>query len=248
MKISPRMKLLGLGLSGLLAVGVVGAAVAEGPVSLPGIGSHGHRHPILAATIMDIVKQSGLDPSVFKEGALAGQSINDILTTNGVDPAAVEAAVLGDIQARLDQAVTNGKMTQEEADAAYAKAQEKLPELMAHAPDPAKVQDRQDHRQSLREAAGRSLLTSAASSIGIDVEDLMTELRDGQTIAQVATAHGTDPQTIINDAVAAAEAKIDQAVTDGKLSAEQAATIKSNLAERIAKLVNEGRPNKGQQS
>jgi len=244
MKFSPRMKLLGLGLSGLLAVGVVGAAVAEGPESLPFIGAH--RHPVIAATVMDIVKQSGLDPSVFKEGALAGQSIDDILTTNGVDPAAVQTAVLGDIKTRLDQAVTNGKMTQAEADAAYAKAQQKLPELMSHAPDPAKVQERIDHRQALRAAAGKSLLTTAASSIGIDVKDLMTELRDGQTIAQVATAHGKDPQTVINDVVAAADAKVDQAVTNGKLSAERAATIKSNLAERIAKLVNEGRPNKGQ--
>ena len=83
-------------------------------------------------------------------------------------------------------------------------------------------------------------LAVAATTIGISEDALRTELRNGSTVAQVATAHTIDPQKVIDALVADATQHIDQAVTDGKLSADQAVKVKSTLVERITKFVNEG--------
>jgi polyhydroxyalkanoate synthesis regulator phasin len=82
-------------------------------------------------------------------------------------------------------------------------------------------------------------LKVAADAIGIDVATLRTELQGGKTIAQVASAHNISAQTAIDKMVADANAHIDQAVKDGKLTAAQAATEKAEVVARVTKMVNE---------
>lgn len=85
----------------------------------------------------------------------------------------------------------------------------------------------------------------AAEAIGIEADELLAALRDGQTIAEVAEANGVEPQAVIDALVADATARIDQRVADGDLDAERAEEIKANLPERIAALVNgEHRPHR----
>jgi len=76
----------------------------------------------------------------------------------------------------------------------------------------------------------------------MSVDDLRTQLKGGKTIAAVAKEKGVDVQKVIDAMVAHATQRIDQAVNDGKLTAEQAAQRKQNLVEKITRGVNEGRP------
>jgi ribosomal protein S20 len=86
-------------------------------------------------------------------------------------------------------------------------------------------------------------LDAAAQALNLSADDLRSKLEDGNTtIAQVAQAQGVDVQKVIDAMVADATAHIDQAVQDGKLTADQATQRKSNLQDRITKLVNEGKP------
>lgn len=88
-------------------------------------------------------------------------------------------------------------------------------------------------------------LQAAAAALNVSVEDLRAQLRAGKTIAAVAKEKGVDVQKVIDAMVADATQHIDQAVKDGKLTAEQAARRKQNLVEKITKMVNEGRPQRG---
>jgi ribosomal protein S20 len=89
-------------------------------------------------------------------------------------------------------------------------------------------------------------LEAAAQALGLSEDDLRTRLRDGNTtIAKVAQAQGVDVQTVIDAMVAAANARIDQEVQQGELTAEEANERKANLPERITRLVNEGKPRGG---
>ena len=83
-------------------------------------------------------------------------------------------------------------------------------------------------------------LDAAAQTLGVSVDDLRSKLEGGQTIAQVAQAQGVDVQTVIDAMVADATSHIDQAVKDGRLTADQANERKAGLKDRITKLVNEG--------
>jgi uncharacterized protein YidB (DUF937 family) len=86
-------------------------------------------------------------------------------------------------------------------------------------------------------------LDAAAQALNLSADDLRSKLKDGNTtIAQVAQAQGVDVQKVIDAMVADATAHIDQAVQDGKLTADQANQRKSGLKDRITNLVNEGKP------
>jgi ribosomal protein S20 len=86
-------------------------------------------------------------------------------------------------------------------------------------------------------------LDAAAQALNLGVDDLRSKLEGGATIGQVARQQGVDVQTVIDAMVTDATAHIDQAVKDGKLTADQANERKANLEDRITRLVNEGKPN-----
>ena len=80
-------------------------------------------------------------------------------------------------------------------------------------------------------------METAAKTIGIPADELRADLKAGQSVAEVATAKGVDPQTVVTAWVNGADAKIDQAVTDGKLTQAQADKAKAKVPTIAAKLV-----------
>jgi hypothetical protein len=80
-------------------------------------------------------------------------------------------------------------------------------------------------------------LAAAATFLGVTTADLSTKLQSGQTLAQVATASGKTRDALIQAIVAEAKAKIAQAKTDGKLTADQATSLENGLTEHVAELV-----------
>jgi len=89
------------------------------------------------------------------------------------------------------------------------------------------------HRKELRKAG----LEISAKAIGITPQALRSDLKAGNSIAGVASQHGVNPQTVINDLVNAADSQINQAVP-GKLSSTQAQKIEARLPARVTKVVN----------
>ncbi len=85
-------------------------------------------------------------------------------------------------------------------------------------------------------------LDVAANYIGISTADLEAKLHAGQSLAQIATAAGKTPDGLIQAIVSDETAKIDQAVTSGKLTADQATKIKSNLTQMVTTMVNNTHP------
>ena len=82
------------------------------------------------------------------------------------------------------------------------------------------------------------LIQTAADAIGIDASALRAQLHSGSSIADVATANGVDPGTVVNALVTPLSNRLDEAVAQGKMTAEKAATIKASLTERVTNFVN----------
>ena len=79
---------------------------------------------------------------------------------------------------------------------------------------------------------------TASTYLGISVQDLMTKLRGGQNLGQIAAATaGKSRDGLIAALVTAEKAQIDQAVKDGKLTADQATKITNDLQTRVTNLV-----------
>ncbi len=235
MKYTRKSRLMAMGVASVMAVGLLGAAGAA-MAQTPGDGQatqHQGAHRIVKSTMKQIVESSGLSPDVFRQGFKDGKSINAILTENNVDPATVQAAVLAALDAKLDEKALTGDLTQEQADALYARAETALPGLMDREPTPG------EHRGKFRKAI-KGAINTAAEVIGVEPQELVEAIKAGGTIADVATANGVDPAAVVDALVAQASAKLDEAVANGRISEEKATEIKSGLEERMTKLVNEG--------
>src|SRR5919199_64535 len=75
----------------------------------------------------------------------------------------------------------------------------------------------------------QAMLDAAAKTLKITPQEVMQQLRSGQTLAQLAQAHGTTEQNVTSAAVAAAKTQLDKAVTNGSLTRGQADAIYNRL-------------------
>jgi hypothetical protein len=87
---------------------------------------------------------------------------------------------------------------------------------------------------------------AAATYLGITEADLRTKLQSGQTLAQIAAATaGKSRDGLIQALVADATKNIDAAQAAGKITADQATQLKTNLTQHITAEVDSTRPGPG---
>jgi polyhydroxyalkanoate synthesis regulator phasin len=81
-----------------------------------------------------------------------------------------------------------------------------------------------------------------ADLFGLERDELRDLLRDGQSLADIATAQGVDVQAVIDTIVNATKEHLDEAVANGRLTQEEADAKLADLTERITEMVNTARP------
>ena len=89
------------------------------------------------------------------------------------------------------------------------------------------------HRRQIRRAG----VAISAKTIGVTPKALVAELRTGKSIADVAGEHSVSTQTVTTALVNAADAKINQAVTNHKLNSAQASKLEARVPGLVAKAV-----------
>lgn len=77
-----------------------------------------------------------------------------------------------------------------------------------------------------------------AGILGMDAKVLSQELKSGNTLAQIAAAKGMDIKTLTQKAETLSNDKIDEAVANGKLTADKAVTMKAKTAAKAASEIN----------
>jgi hypothetical protein len=134
------------------------------------------------------------------------------------------------LEQTLSELVANGTITQAQADAIIAALKAKVGD--AGGPGG-------PGRPGFPGGAMKGeIMDAAAAAIGIDREAMITDLKAGKSLAEIAQAHGVDPQKVIDAITAKITAQIDQGVADGKIPAERAAKMKEQLAAHVAEMVN----------
>ena len=162
---------------------------------------------------------------------VVGMALGSVLTL-ALNPVGAASALVGasapakgSHQSLLAQALStlvgNGTITQKQSDAITSQVQANPAAFWAKRPP-----------------IGRQDLTKVAFLLGLDVQTLHTDLRSGQTIAQVATAKGINPTTLASQIVTLLDKGIDARVAAHHLSQADAATMKTNLAARVAAFLN----------
>lgn len=80
---------------------------------------------------------------------------------------------------------------------------------------------------------GDSLLSIAADELGLSLTELLTELQDGKSLADVAIGQGMETQTIVDAYVAQLKEKLDEAVAEGRITQKQADYQLEQATERV---------------
>jgi hypothetical protein len=157
------------------------------------------------------------------------------------DPSETPADERPDVASRLVEVlqplVDAGTITQAQLDAVSQALQDAGPMWGGGHGGP-----RGDHGRGPGRFGGRLSLTTAAETIGIPADELRAALEDGQTLAEVATANGVEPQAVIDALVADVTTRLDEAVADGRIDQADADARLAELTERITTAVEEGFP------
>jgi hypothetical protein len=118
----------------------------------------------------------------------------------------------GPLKDVLDALVADGTITQAQEDAILARLDEAIPAPRVGHEDGRRPGGRGFTRHAF--GLGADVLTAAADALGVTEDELRTELRDGTTIAEVASDKGVDVQKVIDAMVAAAGDDLQQRITD----------------------------------
>ena len=152
-------------------------------------------------------------------GAVLGPAVS-YAATSSADAASDRISSLKNALAGL---VSNGTLTQAQADSVASSLAESMP----------------PRRGPGGGRGGGIDLEVAAETLGLTVEELRAQSRAGRTLAQIADAQGVSQDDLVAALVEAAEARLAQAVTDGRLTQEQADARAADLEARITEKLDE---------
>lgn len=145
----------------------------------------------------------------------------------GIDRSRLDAAAQQAAREVIDQAERNGDITKEQADSMRQRVQESgWPYAWGRG-----FGHRYGHWGFGHgwKGIGSAGLDAAAAALGMSRTDLVAELRDGKTLAEVAAARGVDARKVRDAVIAAYKKQLDQAVANEDLTRKQA----DRLLERL---------------
>lgn len=234
-----RRNRIAMGIGSTLVLGAAGAGIASGAKTdtTPPAGSGGG--PPGAAAIATYL---GLTSDQIRADLQSGQTLAQIATAQGKTAAGLEAAIVADATTNLDAAVTAGKLTSTQEATMLADLKARVDGLVNSAGPPAGAKGGPGGPGG---SGGGPASQAAATYLGITVSTLQSDLQDGQTLAQVATAQGKSVAGLEAAILADAKTHLDTAVTAGKLTSAQETTMLADLSSHVADIVNSTGPPAG---
>ncbi len=233
-----RRNRIALGISSTLVLGAAGAGIATAAKTdaVPTAGSGGG--PPGAAAIATYL---GLTSDQLRADLQSGETLAQIATAQGKTVSGLEAAIVVDATTNLDAAVTAGKLTAAQEATMLADLKAHVDDMVNSTGPPAGMKG----GPGPGGPGGGPASQAVATYLGITVSALQSDLKGGQTLAQVATAQGKTVAGLEAAILADAKSHLDAAVTAGKLTAAQETTMLAGLSSHVADIVNSTGPPAG---
>jgi hypothetical protein len=153
--------------------------------------------------------------------------LDDAAKRLNVAPAELRDALAKAQDAQLDQAVKDGRLTQEQADAIKARRKANGHVLGIGG------RGGHGHGPGHRGLGPRALVEPAAEALGLTRRQLVTQLRAGKTLTQIAKAENKDLSDVKAAIKKAATERLAAAVKAGRLTDAQRDEVVSELDEHI---------------
>jgi hypothetical protein len=219
----------------VMAFSAVSAVNAQGPGGRP--GADGPQDRVAGTLLRAVTEATGLGPQDVLRAMRDGQTLAAICEANDADPAAVTATAKAQLTADINAALDEGKITPEQAEQALGRLDAALDRAMNFS----RLADGGRGRDLGRDALG-ALVGALAEQTGLEPSAILQAARNGQTLADIATANGVDPQAVIDAALAATDEHLQQAVDEGKITPEQKADLLARASEFYANVIDQPLP------
>jgi hypothetical protein len=167
--------------------------------------------------------------------------VTDAAGQLGVTPAALQNALVKAEEDQIDSEVSSGQISKDQGDALKSALESgALPVI--NTPGPGGGGGGGFRGGGFGGAGPFTDLSAAASFLGLTVQQIQTDLQNGQTLADIAKAQGKTADDLVSALVTAERSKIDSAVSAGKLSSDQETKILAALQTQITNAVNNTQP------
>ncbi|HEY6584356.1 MAG TPA: hypothetical protein VIZ29_05875 [Gaiellaceae bacterium] len=163
--------------------------------------------------------------------------IDDAAKQLGVSPDKLSSALKQALKNRVDEAVKSGRLTKAQADRLKQAIDDGDAPLFGLGPRRFHDHGHFGFRGHVHGPFAQGL-KAAADYLGLTRAQLMTELRGGKSLAQVAKAHGKTADGLVDALMKQADEKLDQAVKNGRITEAEKTEMLAGLKQRITDLVN----------
>jgi hypothetical protein len=169
-----------------------------------------------------------LTPVALRRELRSGKSLAQVATAKGKSVAGLESALVSALRSKVQAAKAAGNIDAARADRLLQRAPQLVKRLVNATPRA---------RATRAKGARGGLLKAAATYLGVTNAQLVTELRAGKSLAQVATAKGKSVDGLKQALLAALKQKVDAAVAAGELDAARAQALLERAPAHIERLV-----------
>jgi hypothetical protein len=174
------------------------------------------------AILSDIATYLGISEDTLRTDMQNGQTLAQIAAANGETEADLISYIVTQRTNELNTLLTNGKITQTQYD--------NMPSF--------KDGFRAGFEKGFK--MGENCTTSMndiANYIGISLDTLQTDLKNGQTLAQIAVANGKTEADLISYIVTQRTKELNTLLTNGKITQDQFNKMTQNLTTQVTNMV-----------
>jgi len=236
------MKLVSIALLIALGVTALGSAAI---VNAQGTGNTAAtnqvRRRLMVALLQESAKMLNIKQAQILKELRVGTALADVIKAHSGDVSAVQTAVKTTVTNQINQAVTNKRMQQAQADKLLAALDGALNNLL-NARWPGVVDRAAAVERQVKATSLAYLVRETAKESNITQRELLKEIRSGKTLAQIATDHKADPAKIVMAAVTDTTNRINQMVKNNRLSQADADKLIAALQPNLTQLMNTAHP------
>ena len=172
-------------------------------------------HPKVSLEVVSEVL--GMEPEAVREALSEGETLADLIETQGLDEDEVVADLKAGAIARIDAAVADGRLDEDRAQAMIARIEESDLEHLLERPF--------EPRPQMPPLA----LEMLAEALDMTEEDLQAALKDGQTVPEIVEAEGLSVEAVADDLKDVMVERVEDAVAEGTLEEERADAMLERL-------------------
>ncbi|WP_053960008.1 hypothetical protein [Sulfobacillus thermosulfidooxidans] len=218
--------------------------VTHSGLPMPGAWNHKPRHfGLMGPVLPTVAKDLNLSPSTVRADLKAGQSLATIAQDHGSSAAALENTLLTDAKARINLAVSKGRISQTQANKIEAHLSTRIEHMVTHSGLP--MPGAWNHKPRHFGLMG-PVLPTVAKDLNLSPSTVRADLKAGESLATIAANHGSSATALENTLLTDAKARINLAVSKGRISQTQANKIEAHLSTRIDQMVtHSGLPMRG---